>query len=463
MAAAIVDDLRLLAVPSGLSLANHASALVPPAMIFTDLTVLLPCHSLEDFPTYHKGPHADELLAAWCALWHPALLDCAKAVPYWHRVDLPPETQAGRLIAIPPFCVDQLPAGFMARAVSEGAVIVREGSRDAAVAAALAGLDGDSAATDESLAADFMALGFCRLQLELLTRQMRYSTNIDEAHFQQQAIAAAAAAVGNDAENARGHLQQCFDTLYEARKHFYPVDVYLLDMTLVAGTTLGPEFGREFACGIPKNLLAPTGVWNQLAVEHAGTWSALLTAMDGGLACVSGSEPNELETPLLPLETTLASLSAGVKQYEQLFGRRPRVYARRRAGLWPILPQLLVKLDFHAALHFTLDDGRFPFAPQCKSRWQGPDGSAIDIFSRVPCDAAKPESFLGFSRKLAESMDSDHVATLAFVHWPGRTSPWYDELSPRSSVESRAWQVHATGRLFQPHRYVRPPLGFQIR
>jgi hypothetical protein len=115
-----------------------------------------------------------------------------------------------------------------------------------------------------------------------------------------------------------------------------------------------------------------------------------------------------------------------VRQYEALLGRRPQVYARRRAGLWPALPQLLVKFAFQGALHFTLDDGRFPLAPQCKTRWEGLDSSAIDVFGRVPCDAAKSESFLGLARKMAESMDSDHVATLAFAHWPNKCSPWYD-------------------------------------
>ena len=76
-------------------------------MKFTDLTVLLPCHSLEDFPVYHEGPVADQLLSAWCALWHPALVASAGAVPNWHRVDVPPETLAGRLITLPPFCLDR--------------------------------------------------------------------------------------------------------------------------------------------------------------------------------------------------------------------------------------------------------------------------------------------------------------------------------------------------------------------
>ena len=81
-------------------------------MKFTELTVLLPCHSLEDFPTYYEGSQADELLAAWCAPWHPALL-AGGAMPNWQRVNMPPEALADRLIVLPAFCRDRVPADFL--------------------------------------------------------------------------------------------------------------------------------------------------------------------------------------------------------------------------------------------------------------------------------------------------------------------------------------------------------------
>ena len=400
-----------------------------PAMKLTDLTVLLPCHSLEDFPTYYEGREADELLSSWCALWHPALLASAAAMPGWHRIDVPPETLSGRLMVVAPFCADRLPAGFAARAKTEGGHFVRSTSLAAAVADCLAGLDSDAAAgatkIDEQLAADFLALGFCRLQIELLTRQMRYSVNIDETHFQNETLAAAQAAIAYDEHAARQHLGQCFDTLYEARKHFYPVDVHLIDLLLLAPTTLGEALQTELSGGPATNLLLTSSLLETISREHSGTWSSLLSAIDEGLACVLGGEQEERELPLVPMEVARASIDQGVRQYERLLGCPPKVYARRRDGLWPGLPQILVKYGFQGALHFTLDDGRFPLAGQCKTRWEGLDGSVIDIFARLPSDATKPESFLGLSRKLADSMDSDHVATMAFAHWPGQVSPWY--------------------------------------
>ena len=37
--------------------------------IIQELIILLPCHSLEDFPLHHEGEDAEGLLASWTALW----------------------------------------------------------------------------------------------------------------------------------------------------------------------------------------------------------------------------------------------------------------------------------------------------------------------------------------------------------------------------------------------------------
>ena len=171
------------------------------------------------------------------------------------------------------------------------------------------GLDGGGAGFDDQLAADFFALGFCRLQVELLTRHMRYSTHLDETHFQNEAVAAARAAQEHDDVAAGQHLSQCFETLYEARKHFYPVDAHLIDVTLLADTTLGASLAAELARATPTNLLAPSSLFAQLAADYPASWSSLLAAIDQGRACVLGDDRAERELPLLPLETILAKLA----------------------------------------------------------------------------------------------------------------------------------------------------------
>jgi hypothetical protein len=52
----------------GGGLPNDRIALAICTMKFQELLILLPCHSLEDFPTYHEGDDAHSLLASW---WPP--------------------------------------------------------------------------------------------------------------------------------------------------------------------------------------------------------------------------------------------------------------------------------------------------------------------------------------------------------------------------------------------------------
>ena len=110
-------------------------------MKFEEACVLLPCHSLEDFPTHYEGASAEGLLAAWSAMWHPALLAATGRLPTWYRAEGPPDALAGRLIIIPSTSETLLLAGWAARATSEGAHVVRKLSRIAprSLSAALAG------------------------------------------------------------------------------------------------------------------------------------------------------------------------------------------------------------------------------------------------------------------------------------------------------------------------------------
>jgi len=66
------------------------------------LAVFFPCHSLDDFPIWLDEPEADELLAAWTAAWHPALIAAVGAAPGWMSVEVPPSDPAGLLGIVPP-------------------------------------------------------------------------------------------------------------------------------------------------------------------------------------------------------------------------------------------------------------------------------------------------------------------------------------------------------------------------
>ena len=78
------------------------------------LITLLPCSNLEDLRLDRNPDESEELLSAWSALWHPALIDAAQAMPGWHPADQPPQESAGSLIILPECCESLLPDGWLA-------------------------------------------------------------------------------------------------------------------------------------------------------------------------------------------------------------------------------------------------------------------------------------------------------------------------------------------------------------
>jgi alpha-mannosidase len=257
---------------------------------------------------------------------------------------------------------------------------------------------------------------------------MRYASQVDQVRFQASATSAAEAALAGEAATAREHLGQCYDALAESRKFYYPVDAYLIDLTLVAESTLGAPLHRALAGPSSINLLLQAGLVQKIAAHEPALLASLREAIAVGRACLVGGELREGPAPLRPIEHVLADLAAALSVYEQALGRRPTIYGRRTHGLFPGLPQILSRLGYRAALHFTLDDGHFPLGEQIKGQWEGADGTLIDALLRLPRDASRPETFVELGKKLGESMDGDHVATLVFAHWPGHESPWYEDL-----------------------------------
>ncbi len=457
-------------------------------MKYQELLILLPCHSLEDFPTYHEGDDAQSLLASWSALWHPQLLASAGQAPAWRRIEDPPSDVRERLIVVPTICLQRLPTGFAQRVRDEGGVLIRKtASREEILKAALEPLasmasggrepsearnaaEGVPSAVDPELAADFLALGYCYLMIELLTRQMRYSSNLDETYFKGTVLAAAVAAVEGNGDLAREKLSACFNVLAEERDHYYPVDAFVLDLNLAASTTLGQSLRAELSRPTPTNLLIKADLLADLAAKEPATLAALKEALSSGRVGLIGGEASEDRLPLLSHESILAELRRGLAQYESLLGRRPAVYGRWRYGLAPHLPGILHKLGFQGALHAGFEEGKVPDGLQFKVRWEGLDGSAIDAIARTPLDAGKPQTFLALATKLGESMDADHVATLCLAHWPGQASEWLDDLRRISrycpalgkwvSIDEYFAQTDQPGQLdrFEADRYRSPYL-----
>lgn len=477
-------------------------------MRYDDLVVLIPSHSLEDFPSELGEQDAAGLLNAFAVLWHPLLLAEAQAMPHWHRADEPPEELADRLIIVPTASDDWIPGGWVGHAQREGAVVISglsergemieaataplrppdeaddsddasaspasEETRDSELqdaddrrppssdssADAVASSDeqttrddgdpqtidngpphGDSPPqadatplrvnwnfdVDHDLVADFLALGTCYLQVELLTRHMHHFSNLDEVHLQREAVAAAEAAVADDAEACRTHLRACFEALLEARERFYPVDCYLIDLCLLIPRLADEHLERMVTAGKPVSLLLSGQDLEEIAADKPEIVHMLRRAWEAGTIDVAGGELREAPTPLLSIESVLWEIARGREVYQKHFGRTPTTWGRRRFGFSTQIPQLISRFGFHSALHFALDDGIYPDAEQSKIRWEGCDGTVVDAITRIPLAGDSAVSFLRFAVRMAESMEEDQVAAVIFARWPELTTPWFED------------------------------------
>ncbi len=299
-----------------------------PAPPMDKLTPILPCRGRDDLNEPRSTAQADELLAAWTALWHPAIVAAVRAMPRWTAAATPPDEPAGHLILLPPTAEPLLPDDWLSHAEQLGANLIRgQSRRSEMIAAALAKLDSGAPGTpgrptvDADLAADFLALGFTHYLIESITVGIRYMTTLDESALEQELLAAATAACSGDTAEARTRLQAAFDLLHSSLDYHYPSESHLMDLTLAASTTLGNGLrsqlvasgrtvwdglairptetqsapGGDSAC----NLLISGQVLQEMAEREPATLAALRDALQRGAVSIVGGEFCELELPLL--------------------------------------------------------------------------------------------------------------------------------------------------------------------
>lgn len=443
-------------------------------MSYQQVVVLIPSHSLEDFPTDLGDKPSESLLNSFAVAFHPLLLAETGLMPGWHRCDEPTTDLDGSLIIVPTACDDQLPHEWVARAREQGAVVVsglheREKMVEAALAGIAVGDSGETEPPDESeppgensdgsgeeltdsavesaesldgsdpeqtpaprvsteIVADFHALGTCWILMELLTRHMHHFSSYDEVFFEKTVVSAAKDALKDDSDSFEESMRACFELLLEARERFFPVDCYLLDLCLLAPDMAGEKLDALLKEDAPVNYLLRALDAQEMARSHPETVQLMKEAWGAGRADIAGGDLQELPAPLIPLESAILDLQRGRAVFQEIFQREPTTWGRRRYGLSPMLPQLLQKSGFHSGLHFLLDDGIYPDREQSRMRWEACDSSAIDAYSRIPLAADSATTWLKFAERMAESMESDHVAALALARWPETKCPFFEDM-----------------------------------
>ncbi len=419
-------------------------------MSIEEVLVLVPSHSIEDFPTDLAEKPALSLLNSFAVAFHPRLLAASGKLPGWRRAEDAPEDCAGRIFFIPLPSDAVVPGGWKDKAREQGATVV-SGLEDRAkmTAAAIANLpavttappnetaSGDDGALqpntepvelDADLVADFHALGTCWLLLELLTRHMHHFSSYDETFLSKTSVEAAYAAIEGKTDYAKDRLRACFDLMAEARERFYPVDCYLIELCLLTPDQAKESLKDLLRGTLPVNYLLKGEDAEQIVAAQPELQTLLKEAWARGAADIVGGDHREVASPLVPLESTLHDLEKGRETFRRLFDRVPTTWARRRYGLSTLIPQILQKYGYHSGLHVLLDDGIYPDREQSKLRWDGCDSSSVDAYTRIPLAADSATTYLRLPQRMAETMQSDQVAALVLARWPDVKCPLVDDL-----------------------------------
>lgn len=416
------------AASAGVWLAWRAATLA--GMSSDRLIVLLPCHSLHDFPTWLDEQEADALLTAWTAAWHPELLAATGSVPAWASVDLPaPDLGAGVGI-VPDAWDDRFAAQADLVAPTAGRWVrgVRDRHGLVAAAARLLGRDDVAAgsAVPAEIAEDFHALGLAVLLAELLAERMRSSAGLSDTAFSAAAVAAARAAVAGDAAAARSGLRECFGFLEATRAHYYPVDVWLLDIVLLAETTLGPGLDRELAAPVPFALVATGDLVDRLAARNAAAVARIRERCAAGTLEPAGGRDDDRPLDQFTPEEMVTSFDRGQAAWQEHVGTKPVTFARQSGGTSHLLPQLLHGLGYSGVVWPLFDGTGLPHPGGGRIRWEAAGGAAVDGVAATPLDARRAQTILGLAEKIGDCMDHEHTAVLMFAHHAGTASPWFE-------------------------------------
>jgi alpha-mannosidase len=392
----------------------------------------------------HEPPagSADELArAVWCAvsaLWHPAILARATALPRIEPIVSPSPAAAREIRVIPRGSWDLLPSGYRTAAEDAGTVLIEADGdraelvrqiRDRLGAPDCNTADQPADSSAAGAARDFLALGTVRWMLRELNTAMGHADLLDVESLTRELLAGAQAWQIGDWPGSISRLRAAFEVLTQARERFYPVDAYWIDICL-----LDPSMGEgalinPLAAPVAVTFLAQAQAIENQASRDPERIRALRQAIGDGWADVAGGTYAEAEDPLLPLESILWQFRQGASIYRaHLDDRSAETYARRRFGLYSQLPQIAKRFGFRFALHLGFDAGRFPIPGETKRLWESPDGSSLESLMLPPLAADRPSQGWILPWRLALTMKNDHVAALSLVHWPQPVAEWYLDL-----------------------------------
>ena len=422
---------------------------------FEECCVLIPAATLEDFPADLSDYDARSMLAAWTVLWHPRLLASTDQLPNWFRADSPAIPKPGSLILVPAPSQSKLPADFESRvAATADCHLVTGGSREEfwQQIRQLSCGPGDSDSVEparlfederEISVVDFYAAGYAWLQIQVMTRRLRYTSNLDEIHLQNRAVRAAKAYLDGNAKESIAALHDVFDCLAEERDHYFSSsDPHLIDLTLVSPSTVDEMLVDIESCGVadvgdrvlatPKNFLIDQDVAESISKLPEYRIETLRRAIgEQKIGWAGGGPAASTCLDAMTLGEAQQAIEQATQICTQAVAASPKVFARFSGGWSGDMNWALKLLGYSGVIPIDFAAGTGS-GDEAKVLLEA--GSVqIEALTAKPIDASSDAAFLTLGTRLGESIDGGEISTALFAHWPGEGCDSFDDVRRAST------------------------------
>jgi hypothetical protein len=387
------------------------------------LHLLSPYRLPTSYPLQLTGDEAAAWLNGYLSLWHPAALAGAAQPPQTSNTYDHDTPGRGFVYCVPEGPHLYQPDDWPERVAAAGAVRYPSSSERAeSVANLLAALHekGESGPLFDlpaEVVRAFTGLGFGYLVVDSLYEAMDHERLLDAAGFWADVTAAVEAA--GKGEDFRTPLKAAAEKLQTAREQLYSGSVYWLDWVAVEPKELAAPWPESLRAGIPLTLLASGETLEQLAEQAPERFAELkakvVPDLPANVDLCCGSY-RDREDALLPFESQLWNLRKARETVRSLFGVEPAVYARKKSAYHPQLPSWLQHMGYRHAVLISFDGALIPSLRGTAANWPGPDGKAVDAFTREPLPAHDPHTFFNLVYHTHQAITQDAAPTVALIH-----------------------------------------------
>jgi hypothetical protein len=276
--------------------------------------------------------------------------------------------------------------------------------------------------------APFFGLGFGFLHVNALFEAMDHDNLLDMPAIWKNIQDAIEAVLRDDAEACRSHQQQIAEQLTYGRDALYPVTIHVVDVALLDEANPTAPLPSAPQKGQPLNVVASGALLDKLKQAHPERIAELRERIKSDQIEVCGGCYTEREDSLLPIESQLWNVMRGLTASRAALENDVRIYARRRGGAYPQLPQLLTAAGITRAVMVSYDDSSMPGHRATVVTYPSADGRELQAFTRAPYKADSPQTYFHAAYYLHQTIAQDHAATLSLVHRAGTLAPpFYDD------------------------------------